>query len=107
MINAVFNETPKPFIDEQIRDGVLVRSFQPDQQDEDFVWHRDKESRRIEVIEGCGWLFQYDNELPFLINKGDEFFVPKMVYHRIIPGTTTLRIKIDELVEETTKLAVA
>jgi len=40
--------------------------------------------------------FQYDNELPFFINKGEEIHIPKMVYHRIIPSNSILRIKINE-----------
>jgi len=107
MINAAFNHTPKPFSDEKICEGTFVRTFDSKQDNEDFVWHRDLEDRRVQVLEGCGWSFQYDNELPFLINIGDEFFVPKMVYHRIIPGASILRIKVDDMVEEAPKLATA
>ena len=100
-------EAPKPYKDTSICDGVWVRKFSPNESSEDYVWHRDCEDRSITVLDGCGWMFQFDNELPFFINKDDEFFVPKMVYHRIIPGTTSLRIKIDEMVEQTTKFAIA
>lgn len=107
MSNTLFNGTPKPFIDEKICEGVWIRNFDPKEDKEDYVWHRDREDRCINVLDGNGWMFQFDNELPFFINKGDEFFVPKMVYHRIIPGTCTLRIKIDETVEQSSKLANA
>ena len=100
-------ETPKPYNDIAICDGVWIREFSPNEANEDYVWHRDHEDRCVKVLDGCGWRFQFDNELPFFINKDDEFFVPKMVYHRIIPGTTSLRIKIDEMVEDPVKLAIA
>lgn len=99
-------ETPKPFADTKICDGMWIREFSPDESSEDYVWHRDCESRYITVLDGCGWMFQFDNELPFFINKGDDLFVPRMMYHRIIPGTTSLRIKIDEMVDQTAKLAI-
>lgn len=100
------NRDPNPFID-NFDGGDWIREFEPDKTEHDFVWHRDREDRVIVVLEGSNWKFQFDNELPFCINKGDELFVPKMVYHRIIPGTTPLRIKIDEMVETVTKLAIA
>lgn len=99
-------EAPKPYSDTKICNGVWIREFSPNEACEDYVWHRDYDSRNISVLDGCGWMFQFDNELPFFINKGDDLFVPKMVYHRIIPGTTSLRIKIDEMVDQTAKLAI-
>lgn len=98
----------KPYLDTKLSDTTKLRMFDPHITNiEDYVWHRDREDRNITVIDGDGWMFQFDNELPFCINKGDEFCISKMVYHRIIPGSTPLRIVIDELVEEDTKLAVA
>lgn len=98
----------EPYTDIKLGAGVKLRAFDPSITDvKDYVWHRDKEDRDIQVVDGDGWMFQFDNELPFCINKGDEFHVPKMVYHRIIPGSTQLRIKIDELVEASEKRAVA
>ena len=107
MGDLVSIETPRPYNDIVICEGSWIREFYPNESNEDYVWHRDLEDRHIMVLDGCGWMFQFDNELPFFINKDDEFFVPKMVYHRIIPGTTPLRIKIDEMVETTAKLAIA
>ena len=38
-----------------------IREFDPSRDDAEFVWHRDKEDREIEVLEGEGWQFQYEN----------------------------------------------
>jgi hypothetical protein len=48
------------------------------------------------VIDGNDWKFQYDNELPISINKGDIIHVNKYEYHRIIKGSSDLIIKIEE-----------
>jgi len=48
------------------------------------------------VLTGEGWKVQMDNQLPKEIKRGDEFFIPKETYHRIIKGTTDLVVKIIE-----------
>ena len=80
-----------PYIDEQ-----GLRYFDVDQPEEYFVWHRDTEDRKITVIDGNDWKFQYDNELPISINKGDIIHVNKNEYHRIIKGDSNLILKIEE-----------
>jgi hypothetical protein len=107
MSNLASLQTPKPYNDIKICETSWIREFCPNESAEDYVWHRDLEDRHIVVLEGCGWMFQFDNELPFFINKNDDFFVPKMVYHRIIPGTSSLKVRIDEMVDPTVKLAIA
>lgn len=87
----------KPYIDEKLSEGCWIREFDPSLNDSDeYVWHRDVNDREVELMDGDGWMFQFDNELPKIINKNEVIFVPKMVYHRIIPGKTKLRIKINE-----------
>lgn len=87
----------KPYTDLHISDTEWIREFDPSITDsEEYVWHRDKNYRIIEILEGEGWQFQFDNELPFFINSNDIVHIPKMFYHRIIPGKTKLRIKINE-----------
>lgn len=71
-----------------------VRIFHIDVLEEDLVWHRDKEDRTIIVLEGTGWKFQYDNDLPFELKLKDEVTIRKMVYHRLIKGKTPLRLEI-------------
>ena len=71
-----------------------VRIFHIDVLEEDLVWHRDKEDRTIIVLEGTGWKFQYDNDLPFELKLKDEVTIRKMVYHRLIKGTSPLKLEI-------------
>jgi hypothetical protein len=84
------------YIDEKLNETSWIREFDPSKPDEDFVWHRDLKDRLVELLEGDDWQFQFDNELPFFINRNNTIKIPKMVYHRIIPGKTKLRIKINE-----------
>ena len=56
-----------PF-NEEIIESELIRTFDDDICPCELTWHRDREDRTIEVLENNGWLFQYDNELPFLLD---------------------------------------
>lgn len=58
----------------------------------DLYWHRDKEDRCIELIEGVIKL-QLDNELPITLIKGKEYFIPKETFHRVI-AKDNFKIKI-------------
>jgi quercetin dioxygenase-like cupin family protein len=72
-----------------------VRVFQLNKVDEsDLVWHTDEENRLITVLEGEGWRFQRDNELPIELSKGDKLKIPEGQIHRILKGNTDLIIKI-------------
>lgn len=62
----------------------------------DLVWHTDKENRLITVLEGEGWKFQRDNELPIELSKGDKLKIPEGQIHRILKGNTDLIIKIEK-----------
>jgi hypothetical protein len=91
-------ENRKPYVDTKIDDCSWIRTFDPQvAENDEYVWHRDYEDRIVEVLEGCNWKFQFDNQLPFLINKGDVLHIQKMIYHRIIPSEEKLTIKITEV----------
>ena len=47
-------------------------------------WHWDEENREVEILEGDGWYFQKDNELPFELKVGDIIKIKKGEYHRVI-----------------------
>lgn len=82
-----------PFKEEKIGDNIYIRTF--DERDyEEFSWHRDREDRIIEPIGETDWGFQLDNELPMKLEK---VFIPKGVYHRVIKGSGTLKIKLQKL----------
>lgn len=84
-----------PYIDDTLG-HVIVRTFDTDVNEWDLVWHRDLEDRIVEVIEGEGWQFQFDNLMPFPLTVGDSVSIPKMVYHRILKGSNRLVLHIIE-----------
>ena len=49
-------------------DNDNIRTFSYDVDDDELIWHRDKNSRTVEVLSGVDWKFQRDNELPFVIS---------------------------------------
>lgn len=80
-------------------DNNIYRTFDPDSINElDLVWHRDKLDRHIHVITGKNWQFQFDDQLPVDLNKGDSFIIKANTYHRLIKKEecTPLIIKIIE-----------
>ncbi len=72
-----------------------IREFSSNVDKLDLVWHQDKEDRLVEVLEGEGWKFQRDNDIPVDMKIGDRIFIPEGEIHRIIKGTTDLKIKIN------------
>lgn len=79
-----------------IQDNTKTRKFTLEVDSDELVWHRDEKDRHITILEGEGWEFQLDNELPLELKKGDCIFIPNQAYHRIIKGTTDLLIYIQE-----------
>jgi hypothetical protein len=80
-------------------DGFFIREFKK-VSEEDLVWHRDHNDREFEVLRGAGWQIQFDNKLPVELKNKKTYFVPKMVYHRLIKGKGDLKIKIWEQTNE-------
>jgi len=84
-----------PYTDEiHILTNDNIRNFTTDVKELDLVWHQDREDRTIEVLEGEGWKFQKDNEIPVGMNVGDRIFIAEGEIHRVLKGTTDLKIKI-------------
>jgi len=83
--------------DINIGKGVFLREFSPEVEESELVWHRDYKTRNVTVIEGKGWKFQYDNELPVELKANDIRYIPGMVFHRIWRGENKLVLKIREL----------
>lgn len=82
-----------PFAEEYTPEGEL-REFFVDRESEEFVWHRDHEDREVEILEGEGWQFQYENCLPYLLQPGMIFDIPRGEYHRLIKGYNNLKCRI-------------
>jgi mannose-6-phosphate isomerase-like protein (cupin superfamily) len=86
----------KPY-KEEIKNGIKYREFDHMVETDELVWHRDKRERTVTVLEGEGWFFQMDNEIPKEMKPGDILEVKKMEYHRLYKaGTTPLKISIKE-----------
>ena len=86
----------KPDEDTEVGEGVFIRTFDKNLNEEELIWHRDKNDREIAVLSGGGWQIQMDNKLPEELKVGKLYFINKEEYHRLIKGNGTLRIKIWE-----------
>lgn len=71
-----------PFSQVEVPDG-LIRTFSGETNEEELIWHRDKEDREVSVLQSDGWYFQLDEELPVLMRPGDVFRIPKETWHRV------------------------
>jgi quercetin dioxygenase-like cupin family protein len=78
------------------QDDGSVRTFDSSVNSSELVWHRDREDRIVKVLEGKDWYFQFDDQLPFELKYGDQFFIEKMTYHRLIKGSTNLKVLIEK-----------
>ena len=85
-----------PFIEEQIDDYNFIRTFPEDVDEMDLIWHADKENRIITVLEGNGWKFQFDEELPIKMRKGKTISILKGRLHRVIKGNGILKINLQK-----------
>lgn len=74
-----------------------IRTFDINEDQAEFVWHKDKEDRMVEVISGNGWQFQPENCLPLLLEPGVRFKIEEGEYHRLIKGIDNLQIRITKL----------
>jgi quercetin dioxygenase-like cupin family protein len=86
----------KPYQEVISKDNSRLREFKVDVDDDELKWHRDEKDRYVTILEGEGWQFQRDNELPLALQKGDVIFIKQETYHRIIKGSTDLIINIKE-----------
>ena len=72
----------------------LIRVFEETIDPDELVWHQDREDRLIKVIEANGWGYQLDNQLPLPLENGQELFIPRMTYRRVIKGTGPLVVEV-------------
>jgi hypothetical protein len=73
-------------------DNELVREFDESIDPIELMWHRDNEDRIISPVNKTDWKFQLENNLPTDIKE--EIFIPRGVWHRIIKGTGSVKVKI-------------
>jgi len=85
-----------PYEDVILEDGAIIRTFAEGLNEEELVWHRDRNNREIAVLSGNGWQLQMDNKLPEELKSGRLYYINKEEYHRLIKGNGTLKLKIWE-----------
>ena len=85
-----------PFEEEQIDQYNFIRTFPADVDEMDLIWHADKENRIITVLEGNGWKFQFDEELPIEMTDGLNISIFEGRIHRVIKGNGPLVIKLQK-----------
>jgi len=76
----------RPYIDSN------TRHFSKEVNQEDLVWHRDREDRLVISVELTDWLIQLEGELPTSLNSIIK--IDKFRWHRLIKGSGHLNIKI-------------
>ena len=59
------------------------------------TYHMDREERKVTVISGSGWKFQYEGESQINMTKDLVITIPAMKSHKIIKGTTDLVVDIE------------
>ena len=83
-----------PFTEQQLDTKLFLREFSADVDEMELIWHEDREDRIVSVVEGNGWKFQFDEELPIEMEDGIDITIPKGVIHRVIKGKGPLKIKV-------------
>lgn len=86
----------KPYKNIETTSKYVIREFNKDVNPTELLWHQDLKSRKITILEGDGWYFQRDNQLPIELKKGINITIPAKEWHRIIKGNNNLKIKIEE-----------
>jgi hypothetical protein len=81
---------------EVLENDYIIREFSGDVNESELIWHRDKQTREVKVLQGDGWKIQMDNRLPEELEKGNNYYIPKMEYHRLIKGKGNLLLQIKE-----------
>ena len=83
-----------PFTEQRLSTKLFLREFSADVDEMELIWHEDREDRIVSVVEGNGWKFQFDEELPIEMEDGIDITIPKGVIHRVIKGKGPLKIKV-------------
>ena len=87
-----------PYQDQTINKNSFYRTFKEDISNNELVWHRDHNNRRVTIVRGRGWYLQMDNSLPVELKETRTYHIPKETYHRLIrsPGAEDLVLEVVE-----------
>jgi|TARA_R110000851_G_scaffold128716_6_gene261218 hypothetical protein len=95
-----------PFKETQVSENVYRRVFSPETKDDELIWHRDAEDRKIYVVESTGWKFQHDDSLPVDLTPGDVISVEKEQWHRVIKGEGPLVVEVHKRANDMIKITL-
>lgn len=87
----------QPYID-QTEENSVIRTFEENVDEGELHWHRDRENRWVESLDDTDWGIQFDNELPRKLST--RVFIPRGMWHRVIKGSGSLRVRISFLSPE-------
>jgi len=82
----------KPYVQHDIDSKMFTRTFNCDVEPLELQWHYDEDDRTVEVLENAGWMIQFDDGLPVLLEG--MVHIPKNVFHRVIKGDGILKVCI-------------
>lgn len=85
----------KPFVEHKLN-NCIIRVFNSQAPKHLFKWHSDDKHRLLEVLTDTDWQFQFDDKHPFQMKQGQKILVEKGLQHRVIPGSSSLWIRIVE-----------
>jgi quercetin dioxygenase-like cupin family protein len=63
----------------------------------ELSWHTDGATRFMQVLEGVGWKFQFKDEPAREVGPGTSIHINKNSIHKLIKGSTDLKVRIVEL----------
>ena len=86
-----------PYNEQRLSANIKLRSFDPKAVINEDTWHRDANERVIVIIEGLGWKFQNEDQIPTALLPGDVLTIPAQSWHRIMPGKDPLVVLIKEI----------
>jgi len=88
-----------PFKEKKLKENKVARIFNDNVDSDELIWHRDKEHRIVKVVKGTGWGLQLDNEMPFVMEEGKNYVIPKEEWHRVIKGNGDLIVEITKILD--------
>jgi hypothetical protein len=91
----VYKHPENPYFEYAVNECEVIRVFECEDLGVEELWHRDLESRLIEVVGETDWKMQLENQLPSSLNSG--VFIRERSWHRLIKGSGNLTLKIHKL----------
>jgi hypothetical protein len=89
--------TEEIFLQEGTNRKYIIRKFDTNVEDDELVWHTDKQNRTVTVLQGINWQLQMDDTLPKELEVGKQYFITKGKYHRLIKGKNNLVVRIENI----------